>query len=102
MATETWLMTASLRGGDRQDLHERLRKHSLEAQAAVERGDANPLMASVAGDAAFGLTAAEMEAALEPARFTGRAAAQTREFLAEVVRPRLARVSASAVEAPRV
>ena len=58
MATESWLMTASLRGGDRQDLHERLRKHSLDAQAAVEHGDANPLAASVAGDAAFGLSAA--------------------------------------------
>ncbi len=102
MATESWLMTASLRGGDRQDLHERLRKHSLDAQAAVEHGDANPLAASVAGDAAFGLSTAEMEAALEPSRFTGRAATQTREFLAEVVRPRLARVAATSVEAPRV
>jgi adenylosuccinate lyase len=102
MATESWLMTASLRGGDRQDLHERLRRHSLAAQAAVERGDANPLLASVAGDAAFGLSASEMEASLEPARFTGRAAAQTRELLAEVVRPRLSSVAATAVEAPRV
>jgi len=102
MATESWLMTASLRGGDRQELHERLRKHSLEAQAAVERGDTNPLVASVAGDTAFGLTAAEMEAALDPPRFTGRAAAQTREFLAEIVRPRLARVESAAIEAPRV
>lgn len=102
MATESWLMTASLQGGDRQELHEKLRQHSLAAQAAVERGDANPLVASVAGDTAFGLSASEMEAALEPSRFTGRAAAQTREFLAEVVRPRLARVAATSVEAPRV
>jgi hypothetical protein len=43
-----------------------------------------------------------MEAALEPSRFTGRAAAQTREFLVEVVSPRLALASASAIEGPRV
>ena len=102
MATESWLMTASLRFGDRQELHERLRRHSLDAQAAVERGDVNPLIASVAADAAFGLSAAEMEAALEPSRFTGRAAAQTREFLADVVRPRLAGAATAGVEAPRV
>ncbi|HEV8630017.1 MAG TPA: adenylosuccinate lyase [Thermoanaerobaculia bacterium] len=102
MATESWLMAASLRGGDRQELHERLRRHSLQAQEAVERGEENPLVPLVAGDAGFGLSAAEMEAALEPARFTGRAAAQTREFLAAVVRLRLARLAPASVEAPRI
>jgi adenylosuccinate lyase len=102
MATESWLMTASLRGGDRQELHERLRRHSLIAQAAVERGEENPLAASIAGDAAFGLSAAEIETGMDPRRFTGRAAAQTRELLAEVVRPRLAALAPATVEAPRV
>jgi len=102
MATESWLMAAALRGGDRQELHERLRRHSLAAQAAVERGEENPLLGSVADDAAFGLSRAEMEAALEPSRFTGRAAAQVRELLAEVVRPRLAALALASVEAPRV
>jgi len=102
MATESWLMTASLRGGDRQVLHERLRRHSLAAQDAVARGEANPLVASMAADAAFGLSQEEMEAALEPSRFTGRATSQTREFLAEAVRPRLASAEAARVEAPRV
>ena len=102
MATETWLMTASLRGGDRQELHERLRVHSLAAQEAVERGEENPLVASVAADASFRTSREEMEASLDPRHFTGRAAGQTREFLAEVVRPRLARLAPAAVEAPRV
>jgi len=102
MATETWLMTASLRGGDRQELHERLRVHSLAAQEAVERGEENPLVGSVAADASFRTSREEMEASLDPRHFTGRAAGQTREFLAEVVRPRLARLAPAAVEAPRV
>jgi adenylosuccinate lyase len=102
MATESWLMTAALRGGDRQELHERLRVHSLAAQAAVERGDANPLVESVAADAGFRQSAEEIEASLEPSRFTGRAASQTREYLAEVVAPRLTGVATVAVEAPRV
>lgn len=102
MATESWLMAASLRGGDRQELHERLRRHSLIAQAAVERGEPNPLVASIAADPAFGLSAAEIEAGMDPRRFTGRATAQTREFLAEVLRPRLAGLAPGRVEAPRV
>ncbi len=102
MATESWLMAASLRGGDRQLLHERLRQHSLAAQAAVEEGGENPLLATVAGDAAFGLSRADLETAMDPVRFTGRAAAQTRELLAEVVRPRLAAVAPAAVDAPRI
>jgi adenylosuccinate lyase len=102
MATESWLMTASLRGGDRQELHERLRVHSLAAQEAVERGEDNPLVASVAADAHFKTSREEMEAAMDPRHFTGRAAAQTRELLAEVVRPRLAALAPAEVEAPRV
>jgi len=102
MATESWLMTASLRGGDRQELHEKLRVHSLAAQEAVERGEDNPLVASVAQDPSFRTTREEMEAAMDPRRFTGRAASQVRELLAEVVQPRLAGHAAAEVEAPRV
>src|SRR4029079_17632055 len=93
MATETWLMTASLRGGDRQDLHEKLRVHSLAAQEAVERGDDNPLLSSVAADASFRTSREVRESAMARQHFTGGAAAQTREFLAEVVRPRLEKVA---------
>jgi adenylosuccinate lyase len=102
MATETWLMEGVLRGGDRQELHERLRKHSLAAQEVVEGGGHNPLAGSVAGDDSFRLSRDEVEAILEPRRFTGRAAEQTREFLAEEIAPRLAGVEVQAAEAPRV
>jgi adenylosuccinate lyase len=102
MATETWLMEGVLRGGDRQELHERLRVHSLAAQEVVEDGGENPLVASIAGDAAFRQSREEVAAILDPRRFTGRAAEQAREFLAEEVAPRLAGVQAQAVEAPRV
>ena len=102
MATETWLMTGVLRGGDRQALHERLRGHSLAAQAAIEAGEGNPLVASIAADTEFRQSAEEVESILDPSRFVGRAPEQTREFLAEEVAPRLAGAGVAAVEAPRV
>ncbi len=103
MATETFLMEAALRGGDRQELHERIRRYSLEAQAAVERGGANPLVERIAADPDFRLTREEAERWLDPVAFTGRSAQQVDEFLAEVVEPLLAEAGeVAAVEAPRV
>ncbi len=102
MATETLLMEAALRGGDRQELHERLRRHSLDAQEIVEAGGENPLIDRVASDSAFRLERDEIETWVEPRRFTGRAEAQVEEFLAEVVEPALAGVEVAEVEAPRV
>ena len=102
MATETLLMEGVLRGGDRQELHERLRRYSLEAQEAVEEGRDNPLVDRIVGDADFRLTREEVAPWLDPAGFTGRSAAQVDEFLAEVVEPALAGLDAAAVEAPRV
>ena len=102
MATETLLMESVLRGGDRQHLHERIRRHSLAAQEAVEAGGANPLLDAIAGDSEFRLDRAEIDAMVDARRFTGRSAQQVEEFLAEVVAPALAGVEASAVEAPRV
>jgi len=102
MATETLLMEAALRGGDRQELHERIRRYSLEAQDAVEGGGDNPLIERIVADPDFRLSRAEVEPWLDPAAFTGRSAAQVEEFLAEVAGPALAAVSAAAVEAPRV
>ncbi|MEM1183202.1 MAG: adenylosuccinate lyase, partial [Acidobacteriota bacterium] len=61
MATETILMEAVVRGGDRQELHERIRVASLEAQAAVERGEANPLIDRIAEDSAFRASREEIE-----------------------------------------
>ncbi|HVS02128.1 MAG TPA: adenylosuccinate lyase [Thermoanaerobaculia bacterium] len=102
MATETFLMEGVLRGGDRQELHERIRGHSLQAQQVVEGGGDNPLVARIAADPAFRLGREEAERLLDPRAFTGRAERQVAEFLAEEVRPALAEVEAAAVAAPRV
>ncbi len=102
MATEKILMEAVLRGGDRQHLHERIRRHSLDAQGALERGEGNPLMDAIAADGDFGLTREEIQGWLDPQGFTGRSAAQVEEFLTGDVEPALAGVSVLEAEAPRV
>jgi adenylosuccinate lyase len=86
MATEAILMAAVSAGGDRQDLHERIRRHSQAAAAEVkQKGAGNDLLARLQGDAAFaGVDLGEM---LDPARFVGRAPEQVDEFLKEVVGP---------------
>jgi len=86
MATENILMAAVAAGGDRQALHERIRRHSQAAAAVVkEQGGANDLLERLAGDEAF--AAVDLHAALEPSQFTGRAPQQVDEFIAEVVEP---------------
>jgi adenylosuccinate lyase len=96
-------MEAALRGGDRQELHERIRRYSLEAQAAVERGAGNPLVERLVADPDFRLTREEAERWLDPVAFTGRSAQQVDEFLAEAIEPLLAEAGqVAAVEAPRV
>ncbi len=102
MATETLLMEAALRGGDRQELHERIRRYSLQAQAEVEAGGPNRLLDTIAGDPDFRLSRAEIEPWIDPHAFTGRSAAQVDEFLAETIAPLLAGETAAAVEEPRV
>lgn len=102
IATEELLMKATLRGGDRQRLHELLRQHSMAAHRAVARGKPNPLVDLLSEDPAFDLERPELEAALEPRRFTGRASEQVVEFLNEVVAPALALFEAAPVEEPRI
>jgi adenylosuccinate lyase len=102
MATETILMEAALRGGDRQALHERIRVHSLAAQDELARGGANPLLDRIAGDPAFRLSAEEVAASVDPIAFTGRAAEQVDEFLERTVAPLLSGAAAAEVEAPRI
>jgi adenylosuccinate lyase len=98
MATETILMQAVRRGGDRQSLHERIRRHSIAAAEGVkERGERNDLVDRIAADDAFGMTRDEIEGMLDPARFTGRAAEQVALFLATDVEPVLRGASAAAV-----
>ncbi|SMC50232.1 adenylosuccinate lyase [Papillibacter cinnamivorans DSM 12816] len=92
MAEENILMEAVKRGGDRQELHERLRVHSLEAGRNVkDLGLPNNLIELIAGDPAFGMTLEELSGHLEPARYTGRAKEQTEEFLNGEVSPVLRR-----------
>src|SRR5690606_38492174 len=88
MATETILMHAVRRGGDRQDLHERIRRHSVAAAERVkDHGEANDLIERIVGDGEFGMSRDEIEGMLDPARFTGRAAEQVDIFLENEVRP---------------
>ena len=86
MATENLLMAAVQAGGDRQELHERIRRHSQDAARAVkEEGRANDLLDRLAADPAFAQV--NVSSALDPAHFVGRAPQQVDEFVAEVVEP---------------
>ena len=88
MATENIMMSAVKKGGDRQELHERLRQHSIAAGRAVkEEGLPNDLMERVCGDPAFGLTLEEGMALLQPENFAGRAPQQVEDYLREVIDP---------------
>ncbi len=102
MASETYLMEGALRGGDRQDLHERIRGYSLQAYAQVSEGGANPLLDLIASDDAFKLSRQELENMLDPLTFTGRSAQQVEDFLAEFATPALARFDVASVEDPRI
>lgn len=102
MATETILMEAVLRGGDRQELHERIRRHSLDAQASLEKGGESSLIQAIVDDPNFRLTREEIEPWLDARRFTGRSEAQVEEFLDRVVEPALAGEDVAEIEAPRV
>lgn len=85
MATENILMAATARGGDRQDLHERIRQHAQAAGNAVKQGAPNDLLARLEADPAFATV--DLTTALDPAEFVGRAPQQVDEFLDEVVDP---------------
>ncbi len=88
MATENIMMDAVKRGGDRQELHERIRTLSMEAGRNVkEKGLDNNLLELIAEDETFGLTLEELEKCMEPSRYVGRAKEQTESFLQNVVQP---------------
>ena len=91
MATENILMDAVKRGGDRQQLHERLRIHSQAAGNVVkEEGLPNDLLSRIAADPLFQTTEAELQSLLDPTLYTGRSAQQVDEFLSTFIRPLLA------------
>ncbi len=88
MATENIMMDAVKAGGDRQELHERIRELSMEAGRHVkEEGKENDLLEMIAADPMFNLTEEELESTLDPALYVGRAPEQVDEFLTETVRP---------------
>lgn len=88
MATENIMMDAVKAGGDRQELHEKIRTLSMEAGRNVkEKGLDNNLLELIAADPAFNLTLEELKETMDPSRYTGRAKEQVEEFLGEVIRP---------------
>lgn len=96
MATENILMDAVKKGGDRQELHEKIRVHSMEAGRVVkEEGGKNDLIERIVADSAFGLTMDEVQKILKPENFTGRAANQVEELIADYVDPLLSENSAA-------
>ena len=92
MAAETILMLATRKGGDRQVLHEAIRRHSMDAARAMKEEGAPPdLLERIAGDEAFGMALEELRELVDPRRFVGRAPEQVDRFLAEWVDPVLSR-----------
>ena len=88
MATENIMMEAVKKGGDRQELHEKLRTHSIAAAKVVkEQGLENDLIDRICADESFHLTRSEIDGILEPKNFTGRAPEQVDEFLKECIYP---------------
>ncbi len=91
MATENIMMQAVKNGGDRQELHERIRVHSMEAGKLVkEEGLPNDLLRRISDDPAFNLSADQLEALMDPALYIGCASLQTEEFIRDMVDPILA------------
>ena len=88
MATETILMDAVKAGGDRQELHERIRVHSMAAGKVVkEEGKENDLLERIANDDMFGMNMEQLEAIMDPNKFVGRAPQQTEEYFHDFISP---------------
>ena len=88
MATENIMMDAVKAGGDRQELHERIRELSMEAGRTVKvEGKDNDLLERIAADPAFNLTSEELRKSMEPSRYVGRAKEQTVTFIEKTVQP---------------
>ena len=88
MATENIMMDAVKAGGDRQELHERIRELSMEAGKNVKvEGNDNNLLELIAADPAFNLTLEELQKTMDPKKYVGRAKEQTESFIAKVVKP---------------
>lgn len=103
MATENIMMDAAKHGADRQELHERIRVHSMAAAKVVkEEGGENDLLARIAADPIFGVTLEELHEIVKPEKYVGRAPKQTEEFLSEVVEPVLKKYEDVQEEKPEI
>ena len=103
MATENIMMDAVKKGGDRQELHEKIRTHSMAASAVIKQdGGENDLLERIAGDPAFGVTLPELEAILQPEKYVGRAPQQTEDFLGTTVKEALAEYEAMETETAEI
>ncbi|MGN0383120.1 MAG: adenylosuccinate lyase, partial [Eubacterium sp.] len=88
MATENIMMDAVKAGGDRQELHEKIRTLSMEAGRNVkEKGMDNNLLELIAADPAFNLSLEELKKTMDPSKYTGRASVQTTAFLRDIIKP---------------
>ncbi len=88
MATENIMMDAVKMGGNRQELHEKIRELSMEAGRNVKvEGKENNLLSLIAADPAFNMSLADLEKTMDPSRYTGRAKEQVESFLEKVIRP---------------
>lgn len=103
MATENIMMDAVKRGADRQQLHERIRVHSMAASKVIkEEGGENDLLSRIAADSIFGVTMEELEGIVNPENFVGCAPMQTEEFLKNMVQPVLERFKDLAQETAEI
>ncbi len=88
MATENIMMDAVKKGGDRQELHEKIRTLSMEAGVHIKQeGKENNLLELIAADPAFHMSLEELQAAMDPAKYIGRAPRQVERFLEDAIRP---------------
>ena len=95
MATEALIVRFVQAGGDRQEAHEIIRRHSIAAARAMkDEGTSNDMLERLAADPAFGVPIEDLRAAADPQRYVGRAPRQVDEFLAEVLEPALAGTTA--------
>lgn len=99
MATENIMMEAVRRGADRQDIHEKIRRYSMEVASQIKlEGKPNTLIDKMAADPAFRMTKDEMTALLDPASYAGRAPEQVSEFILEYIKPILDRENYSGIK----
>lgn len=88
MATENIMMDAVKAGGDRQELHEKIRQLSMEAGKNVkEKGLDNNLLELIANDESFNMSLEDLKACMNPSKYVGRSVEQVKEFLEEVINP---------------